>query len=231
MYSSSTSILDAEQRARRYWYADGIPTLVVGMGLVLCGFSLLSAQRETPLYTVASFAALGLYAVFVLKRIEIVDWLKSRFTYPRTGYVPPPVYAPDTSRPLSLGLSTPATDSSRDEEVQRVDWERHRRMGFAAAMVLLMQVAMMVIDKRWVFTVEGIVIAAALWIVRRDFRVSPVLLLGSPLLGLCTTLFVPSSQDRISYSLIGFGALFMLDGAIALIRHIGQNPAPQVPAA
>jgi len=231
MYSAPSSILDAGQRARRYWYADGIPTLVVGLGLLMFGLSMLSAQRETPLHIVLSFGALGLYGALLLRRTETMDWLKTRLTYPRTGYVAPPVNASNTSLPLSLGLSTATADELRDEEVQLVDWERRRRMGIATAMVLLMHTAIMFISNRWFFTVEGIVIAAALWIVRKDIRVSPILLLGCPCVGLAMTLVVPSGPDRIAYSVVGWGGLLILDGAIALIRYIGHNPAPKVPAA
>ena len=231
MSPSPSSLLDADQRARRYWYADGIPTLVVGLGLLMFGLSMLSVERETPLHIVLSFAALGLYGTLLLRRTETMDWLKTRLTYPRTGYVSPPVNASSTSRPFSLGLSIPTTDTTRDKEMQRVDWERHRRMGFATAMVLMMQVATIFISNRWLFTVAGIVIAMALWMVRKDCRVSPLLLLGFPSVGLAMTFFVPPGEDRVAWSVVGWGGLLILDGAIALIRYIGQNPTPKVPAA
>ena len=103
---------------------------------------------------------------------------------------------------------------------------------FAFAPVLLVQVGMIFVENRWVFTVQGIVIAAALWIVRyKDYGLSPILLLGCPILGLYTTIFLGSRVDRCAYSTVGLGILVMLDGAIALIRYIVRKPAAKVPEA
>ena len=102
------------------------------------------------------------------------------------------------------------------------------------ALVLLVQVGMMRVENRWVFTAAGIVIAAALWVARKDYRLSPIVLLGFPFLGFSMTIFLASrvtGTDRFAYFLVGGGVLFMLDGAIALVRYIGQNPAAKVPGA
>ena len=232
MYSSSSPILDAEQRARRYWYADGLHTLVVGLGLAIFGFGLLPRQpHETPLSVVASFAALGLYMTVRLKHSEIIDWLKARVTYPRTGYVCPPITFQDTTLPLTLGLSGQGSNATLSEEGQRIQEERRRRRMFTLALVVLGEAGVLFVDNRWAFTAWGIAITAALWIVRKDYRLSPIVLLGCPLLGLYTTLFVASRGDRSAYSLVGLGVLFALDGAFALTRYIMHNPAPKVPEA
>jgi hypothetical protein len=237
MNSSPSPILDAGQRAWRYWFADGLPTMVAGLCSLSFGFSMLySRQRaETPLSVAVSLAALGLYGAILLRHREIVEWLKTRVTYPRTGYVRPPFASEYTTPPLTLlALSTRGTDATRQEQAQRVHSDRKRRMVLVLALVLLVGVGMMVVENRWVFSAAGIVIAAALWVARKEHRLSSIVLLGFPFLGFYMTIFLASrvtGADHIAYFLVGGGVLFMLDGAIALVRYIVRNPAAKVPEA
>src|SRR5450755_151473 len=122
MNSSPSPILDAGQRAWRYWFADGLPTLVAGLCSLSFGFSTLYAgqRAETPLSVAVSLAGLGLYGAVLFRHREIVEWLKTRVTYPRTGYVRPPFASEDTTLPLTLlALSTSGTDATRQEQAQR----------------------------------------------------------------------------------------------------------------
>ena len=237
MNSSPSPILDAGQRARRYWFADGLPNMVAGLGSLSYGFGILYAHQraETPLSVAVSFAAIGLYGAVLLRHREIVEWLKTMVTYPRTGYVRPPFASEDTTLPLTLlALSTPGPDAMQQEQAQRVHSDRKRRMVLVLALVLSAAAGMRVVENRWVFTATGIIIAAALWVARKDHQLSPIVLLGFPFLGFSMTIFLASrvtGADPVAYFLVGGGVLFMLDGAIALVRHIGQNPAAKVPEA
>jgi hypothetical protein len=236
MYSSPSSVLDAEQRAWRYWFADGLPTLIAGLCGFLWGFSMLYSGQppETPLSVAVSFAAFGLYGAVLLRHREIVEWLKARITYPRTGYVRLPIPSENTTRLTLLALSAQGTDATREAQAQSAHSERQRRMVFVVALVLLAQFGMMVVENRWVFTAAGIVITAALWITRKDYRLSPIVLLGFPCLGFYMTIILASratGMDPFAYFMVGGGVLFMLDGAIAMMRHIGRKPAAKVPEA
>jgi hypothetical protein len=99
--SANPNVLEAEKRAQKYWIVDGLPELMMGLVWIVWGAAWLIGQglprgavaniywTFTPLLLVVT----GLAAVWATKR------LKSRITFPRTGYVEwkPP------SRPRQLG--------------------------------------------------------------------------------------------------------------------------------
>ena len=87
--SANHNVLEAERRAQRYWNADGLPELMMGLLWIVWGAAWLVGQglprgsmsnfywTFTPLLLVVT----GLAAVWATKK------LKSRITFPRTGYV------------------------------------------------------------------------------------------------------------------------------------------------
>ena len=99
--SANLNVHEAEKRAQRYWNVDGLPELMMGLVWIVWGAAWLLGQglprgsvsniywTLTPLLLVVT----GLAAVWATKK------LKSRITFPRTGYVEwkPP------SRPRQLG--------------------------------------------------------------------------------------------------------------------------------
>jgi len=79
-----------EQRVRRYWYTDGIAELVSGGMFLLLGlyFGILGYFEEGSLVSVilqVSMVLVFIGGAFVVR--WLVTKLKSRLTYPRTGYV------------------------------------------------------------------------------------------------------------------------------------------------
>jgi len=79
-----------EQHVRRYWYSDGIAELVSGGMFLLLGlyFGILGYFEEGSLVSVVLQVSMVL--VFVAGALGVrwlVTTLKSRLTYPRTGYV------------------------------------------------------------------------------------------------------------------------------------------------
>jgi len=83
-------LLDVEQRVKRYWYSDGIAELSLGGMFLLLGiyFGLQGYFGEGSRASV--IMQVGLF-VIVFAGIVGVQWvvntLKARLTYPRTGYV------------------------------------------------------------------------------------------------------------------------------------------------
>jgi len=79
-----------EQHVRRYWYSDGIAELVSGGMFLLLGlyFGIIGYFEEGSLVSVVLQVSMVL--VFVAGALAVrwlVTTLKSRLTYPRTGYV------------------------------------------------------------------------------------------------------------------------------------------------
>jgi energy-coupling factor transporter transmembrane protein EcfT len=117
------------------------------------------------------------------------------------------------------------------EEVQHFRSARRARAILKLALILIASVAMIVFHSRWVFTAAGVIVAVAMWVARRDYRLSWIVPAGFPLVGLYVSLFVASRHQAPAYFLAGWGLLFLLDGAFTLIRYTLQNPAPGTPQA
>ncbi|HEX4544500.1 MAG TPA: hypothetical protein VH114_15145 [Candidatus Acidoferrum sp.] len=241
MTSSSSPLLAAEQRAWQYWFSDGFTNLLIGVGNLLVAFCMLYTPHlpmalsvTTVLSVTAWLVALGLYAVVVLRQREIAEWLKAKITYPRTGYVRSPFPDEGVTQRALESLSILRTDATRSEEGQRLHSSRSKRMAVMMGLMLLASFGMMVIENRWVCTAAGVIMAVGLSCVRRDQRLSWIVLLGFPVIGLCISVFFASpvtGPNRLTYFLGGWGVLFAHDGAITLIRYIHQNPLAKAPEA
>ena len=85
-----TNLSDVEQRVRRYWYTDGIGELIGGGMFILLGlyFALQEFVGQNSLLggiLQVSLILLMIGGTFVSRKL--INALKTRLTYPRTGYV------------------------------------------------------------------------------------------------------------------------------------------------
>jgi hypothetical protein len=204
-----TNLSQVEQRVRRYWYTDGIAELAGGGMLLLIGLYF-SGQEWLPR---GSFARSLLEASLALLLIggalltrRLVNALKLRLTYPRTGYVEYPAGRKDTtSRRLLTG-------------------------GIAAAVA-----ALLVLAGRWVGSFDwmtaftGIVFAIVFTVLRaRASGLHRFYILG----GFCLVLGLGLSFSGLPmgyslgllYALTGVAS--MLSGGITLARYLRSNPMP-----
>jgi hypothetical protein len=100
------------RRAAAYWFIDGLPEIVTGIGFVVLGGDMVwSHQFQPHSWSVrAAFLALGLMSFFLVFDYgrSFSLFLKSRVTFPRTGYVRPPSDLEQESQRetiISLGLA------------------------------------------------------------------------------------------------------------------------------
>jgi len=219
-----SSTLEASERAWRYWFADGFTNLLVGAGILLMSFCLLDPPRypPKPLPVAAWVISLFLYVSSMIRHRQIVEWLKARMTYPRTGYVQPPQECPEGIPALSL-----RTDAARSPEAAQFYSSRRQTTYLMLGLTIVAAIAMIAIHQRWVWTAAGLIIGLGMAIARRQHRMSWIVPVGFPAVGLLTTLYVTSRQKAPAVFLVGWGILFVLDGGVALIRYLLQNPAPQ----
>jgi len=104
MTDSPLPLLDAEQRAWRYWFADGLAHIVFGAVVLLLAFLNFCLVRHglSPQSAMAgSLAAFAVCSMVLLRHRDIVEWLKTKTTYPRTGYVQAP-FPDGSASPASL---------------------------------------------------------------------------------------------------------------------------------
>ena len=98
------------RRAASYWFIDGLPEAAFGLAYLVWGVLGIAwgFHRPNPWYKWATIgAALGFFALFARDR-KILDWLKARLTYPRTGYVRPPGETKPPRHGVIVTLSNPA---------------------------------------------------------------------------------------------------------------------------
>lgn len=224
-------VLNAQQRAWRYWFADGFSTLVAGLGCLLIAFFILynRDRRVTPLSILVTLIVLFAYGAIILRQRQIVEWLKSKITYPRTGFVLPPDLSEDSSGLTVLSLQD--AECERRLEAERLYADRTRRMLVMCAAMLLAMFGIMLIPDRWICVAAGIVMSIGLWIgTRKEQPLSWLVLAGFPVVGIGMALFVAGhvvGPDRGAYFLASAGALFFLEGALTLVGYLRRDPMPK----
>lgn len=93
------------QRTKRYWYIDGLPDIIFGSILLLVGLYFYMKTVLPPDSMLSSMLTISF--VFLIIGCgwiggKIINYLKERLTYPRTGYVSYP--KPKTSHRLATGF-------------------------------------------------------------------------------------------------------------------------------
>ncbi len=239
MSSTLSPTLQAERRSWHYWFEDGLSSLVTSAGCLLFAFFLLHPQQRpvSPFRTALSLAAFILYGVILLRQRQILDWLKTRITYPRTGYVSPPYFAQEAeqTRDIPVIHLLPA-DLTEQEQALRVEADRRRRFWFILAVGLATAFVTMYVRNPWICSLAGLLLAAAIWFVsRHEQQLSWIILGAIPFVFLYTGFYIRHFSiyterivrlERMGYFLAGTGLLFFLDGAVSLIRFLRRNPRP-----
>lgn len=82
--------------AAAYWFADGLPELLFGMALVAMAgvaFALFlnyPGSWKGPWKALAALAIFAVFQLYLFSERGVLEFLKARLTYPRTGYVQAP---------------------------------------------------------------------------------------------------------------------------------------------
>jgi hypothetical protein len=220
------SIVEAEARAWNYWFVDGLTNLVVGVNTLLISACILFPPRWPPKLLPFLLWGIGLfsYVVVAARYQQLVEWLKARTTYPRTGYVESPM--PNTSESANL-VTMSLGPTGTPPELQLVHAKRRRTWVVSIVLVIVACIAFVLIQARWVFGVAGLLFSIATALARRTFRFSWILPIGFPLLGFYISAFVPRHIGP-DYFIVGMGLLFVLDGTATLIRYLIRNPKSKV---
>lgn len=173
MNAPPLSVSDVKQQAWQYWFVDGLTHLLLGIAILSSSICMLYPPRPRAFWQLAIWAAtLTLYAALMLRQRQILEWLKTKITYPRTGYVQSPFDVRDLAvspNMIELGLA-PADE--RRAEAQRLLAAQRRQLWRAAALVVAGSLAMLLIESRWVYTAVGVLFALAMWALRRNEKVS-----------------------------------------------------------
>jgi hypothetical protein len=204
-----TKLVDVQQRVKRYWYTDGIGELIGGGMFCLLGIyfalqEVLGQNSTLGGILQASFVLLMIGGVFVSRRL--INTLKTRLTYPRTGYV----------------------------EYQVDDRGIRGRRILAVVLAFVISALTIVFVRLFQFfdsvvAVTGLIVALILVVLRtKSSGLARFYVLGaiSLVLGLALSLSgLPNGYSLgLFYGLMGVCSL--ISGGLTLRRYLKENPLP-----
>ncbi len=205
-----------EQRARRYWFEDGLAEISGGAVFVLVGAYFL-AQRaiETRLAGAASHRAANIAVNLVFPALivglalagrRLIKVAKDRFVHPRTGYV--------AFRRPSRGhrLATAA-------------------LAFVISVLLALLFTRAPVLKDWMPALEGLVFGVAFLFLGQKAQMArfPLEGLACALVGLGVAM-LRLDENLAAAALFGsLGAIFVVVGSIAFGSYLRQSPPPERP--
>jgi hypothetical protein len=224
------------QRAASYWSVDGLPEILRALVLLVFGASLwlwrILATTPWP-RSAAPISFAGLYLYFFLVERVVLDFLKSRITYPRTGYVQPPEQSwslREPPVPLSLRLDDqPYVLSSIPPPVSENKtsfWPRTVNPLLAFAAVCLFGRDL---PGHWLVLLAMPALAVTLYVVNRSSE-RPYSWWSALILALTGLPFlwvdVPAAlQGRLPFLLAG--GWLVAQGVCTLVNYLRMNPYPQ----
>lgn len=228
------SVSDAERHAWHYWFVDGLPHLLSGAGCLSVAAAILLKDILSGLPFVGfAVVAYGCAVIIILRMRKILDWLKARMTYPRTGYVTPPYFAyfaheqrvPTALTILAIG-KVAEQRASEDERI-RQDL-RHQRVAVSVIITVGAVLATLVAANRWICLAAGLATSVLLWVVtRKDDRLSGVVLLGLPIVAFFYAVSSMVRNERTGFFLAGIGLWGLLEGGLRLVRYLRHHPRVQ----
>ena len=204
-----SNLSDVEQRLKRYWYTDGIAELTGGGILILLGiyFAIQEFLGQNSIVSVILQSSLILLMVggaFVSRRL--VNALKARLTYPRTGYVE---YQVDEGN------------------------MRRRRIGVVILAMMVSALSMLFVrlfqSLNAMVAVTGLIVGLLLVIARAKSSGLPrFYLLGAVSVVLGLALSISGLPDGYSLGLFYglMGVCFLISGGLTLQRYLNENPLP-----
>ena len=196
-------------RTQQYWYIDGLAEITVGLLFAVMSVYFLVQARIKTVSINPVLANLGLLAVILL-----VAWLfryvlqtvKTRLTYPRTGYV----------------ASPHMQKSSR--------WQRY---GIIAWLLLVCILLVALISRSqttpsWAPLLTGIVAGLTTLFLSYRFRLMRFALLACALVlvGAVVTFFNPGETLAQVLSSAADGVCFIISGGITFVLYLHNNPPP-----
>ena len=201
----SDTYKDIEQKTRRYWYVDGLAEIFIGLLLAVTGLMVLAMEAAPP----GSWQRITLVSgmmVIILGGAwlggKIVKAVKARVTYPRTGYVS--YHKPSRQR-------------------------RRRNILIMIPIAAIWTILVVIFGKgliAWAPLIEGLVLAAILWVAGMGM-LRFYLLAGLSLAvgGILAYLQIGENMGQMAFNAV-MGLFLAISGTITLIQYLRQTSTP-----
>ena len=217
MSESFPSVLQARERAWRYWESDGFYGLVMGTAIILLGLGDLWSYGIR--FSAGEFYGDALRIAAFLLFVEensagwIIGWLKARVTYPRTGYVTPPQQTVE----LQIDKEAfPPPKQTREEAVDKIQ---------GGTVVLL--ILGILLNLRWMFGLFALLHAYLSWHFRNWVYIPWHKKYLPPLYGFLL-IVIPLNMNLIgAMATLVAGLITILFGARNLVVYLKKHPAQQ----
>jgi hypothetical protein len=212
---SGTSVYQAKIRAFQYWNTDGLPLIISGFAFILQGAAYFweHHHRRSILPVLLIVLAVVILVDQIFRR-KIAGWLKSRITYPRTGYAAPP--------PLTLHTD-PALLSPKELSQQR----KTKWIWVWLPPVLVLSLYLSFMYQRWYYALAAFLLAGLVGFLVVKQKLAWYTPLPSVLCGILLVLLPMDSHDTMSLGLTGIGIQIFVLGLAVLVRYLRQHPVPQ----
>ena len=205
-----SNLSNVEQRVKRYWYNDGIGELIGGGMFILLGVYFALQEFLAQNSMVSGILQVSLILVMVGGMAVsrwLINTLKTRFTYPRTGYV----------------------------EYQVDERKMKSRRIWVAILAFTISALTMVFVRLFNFfdsivAVTGVAVGLILVILRaKSSGLTRFYVLGTASVVLGLALSVSRLPNGYSLGLFYglMGVAFMLSGGLTLRRYLEENPLPE----
>ena len=198
-----------EQRVKRYWYSDGIAELASGSMFVLLGlyFGIQVIFGEESIISIFLQVILVLVMIAGFMGVRwLVNTLKARLTYPRTGYVE---YRVD------------------DREIRKRRWIIVAAAAIVSGVSIVFEAYIRDLDS--VILITGLLAGIIFIALRgRSSGLKRFYALGGLAIVLGVTLSISSLSQIIDFALFFglLGVVIVASGGLVLRRYLNENPVP-----
>jgi len=218
----------ASRRAREYWNVDGLPEILCSGIMLLLGFWALVTKLSAPLWLqrlsdIAFF--ITLLSSFLCRRV--LDWLKARVTYPRTGYAPPPL-SPDEVKDARWQAASIRTGPATPSRARMALWLPLQDRVFPAGLLGILILEAMHL---WPFRWAPLILATAAALAFRSAHGNPefpfhsITLWSLPMAGLMLSVLDVPTPTRVGWALLAFSSVGLIAGTITFWSYLRQHPS------
>ena len=215
MPESGTSVFQAKVRSWQYWNVDGLPSITMGVAVLLQGMGYLWGHHHPhsilPIFLAAFSIAIYIDQIFWRK---IVGWLKARITYPRTGYAAPP--------PRTLHTDPALLSASELKQQRKTKW-----VWIFLPFYLVLSFYFVFTYGRWYFAITAVGLAGLMWFSTAKKKLPWYLPMPLLLCGFLLILLPTDRRDTQALGIVTFGIQMLFVGAVSLARYLREHPAPQ----